>query len=102
MLQNIQSVLSTFPGFLAKNQLPSVLVSPIVIPALNNQDVNTSLCPFRALRIYINSVFGKALRDCLFRIRILMRKKSQLIPFLGEVYRQLNWHIVKIMWISFL
>ena len=55
--QDIQLFWGTFPGFLAKNQLPSVLASPIVIPALNSQDVNTSLCPVRALRIYINSVF---------------------------------------------
>ena len=51
--------MGTFPGFLAKNQLPSVLASPIVIPALNGQDVNTSLCPVRALKIYINRVFLK-------------------------------------------
>ena len=51
--------LGTFLGFLAKNQLPSVLASPIVIAALNGQDVNTSLCPVRALRIYFNRVFSK-------------------------------------------
>ena len=45
----------TFPGFLAKNQLPSVLALPIVIPALNGQDVNTSLCPVKALRIHVYS-----------------------------------------------
>ena len=51
--------LGTFPGFLAKNQLPSVLASPIVIPVLKGQDVNTSLCPVRALRIYFNRVFPR-------------------------------------------
>ena len=96
--------LGTFPGFLAKNQLPSVLASPIVIPVLKGQDVNTSLCPVEALRIYFNRVFqeGKAVRDFLFLIRILMRKKSLWIPFLGGLYKQLNWHIVPIMWIRFL
>ena len=52
-----QSVnLMTFPGFLAKNQLPSVLSDPISLPSLCGQDVNPLLCPVRALRIYLNRV----------------------------------------------
>ena len=42
-----------FPGFLAKNQLPSVLGIPIEIPALSGSDMNSVLCPVRALRIYM-------------------------------------------------
>lgn len=48
--------LDTFPGFLAKNQLPSVLSSPILIPSLKGQDVNLLLCPVRALKIYLARV----------------------------------------------
>ena len=44
-----QSVsLSTFPGFLAKNQLPSVLSSPFSLPSLSDQDVSPLLCPVSA------------------------------------------------------
>ena len=46
----------TFPGFLAKNHLPSVLSDPISLPSLCGQDVNPLLCPVRALRIYLNRV----------------------------------------------
>ena len=42
-----------FPGFLAKNQLPSVAGVPIEIPALSGSDMNSVLCPVRALRIYM-------------------------------------------------
>lgn len=48
--------LSTFPGFLAKNQLPSVPSSPIDIPALEGEDSNPLLCPVRAIRIYLDRV----------------------------------------------
>ena len=34
-----------FPGFLAKNQLPSVAGVPIEIPALSGSDMNSVLCP---------------------------------------------------------
>ena len=47
-----QSVsLSTFPGFLEKNQLSSVLTSPISLPSLSGQD--SLLCPVRALKSFI-------------------------------------------------
>ena len=53
-----QSVsLSTFPGFLAKNQLPSVLSSPISLPSLSGQD--SLLCPVRALKIYLERVLSR-------------------------------------------
>ena len=42
-----------FPGFLAKNQLPSVAGVPIEIPALVGSNMNSVLCPVRALRIYM-------------------------------------------------
>lgn len=48
--------LCTFPGFLAKNQLPSVVSCPISVPSLKGQDVNPLLCPVRALRIYLERV----------------------------------------------
>ena len=48
-----QSVtLFTFPGFLAKNQLPSVLSPAICIPALKGQGDTPLLCPVRALLSY--------------------------------------------------
>ena len=55
-----QSVtLFTFPGFLAKNQLPSVLSPAICIPALKGQGDTPLLCPVRALRIYLTRVFPR-------------------------------------------
>ena len=48
--------LCTFPGFLAKNQLPSVVSGPVSVPCLSAQDVNPLLCPVRALRIYLDRV----------------------------------------------
>ena len=49
----------TFPGFLAKNQLPSVLSPAICIPALKGQGDTPLLCPVRALRIYLTRVFPR-------------------------------------------
>lgn len=51
--------LCTFPGFLAKNQLPSVVSCPISIPCLTGQDVNPLLCPVRALKIYVDRVSSR-------------------------------------------
>ena len=51
--------LSTFPGFLAKNQLPSVLSSPISLPSLQGQDMDPLLCPVRALKIYLGRVSSR-------------------------------------------
>lgn len=51
--------LGMFPGFLAKNQLPSVLTSPIVIPSLVGEDVNFLLCPVRALKTYLARVLPR-------------------------------------------
>ena len=48
--------LCTFPGFLAKNQLPSVVSGPVSVPCLSGQDVNPLLCPVRALRLYLDRV----------------------------------------------
>ena len=42
-----------FPGFLAKNQLPSVAGVPLEIPALPGSGPDITLCPVRALRIYM-------------------------------------------------
>ena len=42
-----------FPGFLAKNQLPSVAGLPLEIPALSGSVSETVLCPVRALSIYM-------------------------------------------------
>ena len=56
--------LSTFPGFLAKNQLPSVLSSPVVIPALEGEDSNPLLCPVRAIRIYLDRVRPRRKSRC--------------------------------------
>ena len=48
--------LCTFHGFLAKNQLPSVVNGPISVPCLTGEDVNPLLCPIRALRMYLDRV----------------------------------------------
>ena len=48
---NVSVSLCTFPGFLAKNQLPSVVSGPVSVPCLTGQDINPLLCPVRALRI---------------------------------------------------
>ena len=42
-----------FPGILAKNQLPSVAGVPLEIPALPGSGPDITLCPVRALRIYM-------------------------------------------------
>ena len=42
-----------FPGFLAKNQLPSVAGVSLEIPALPGSGPDITLCPVRALRIYM-------------------------------------------------
>ena len=45
------------PGFLAKNQLPSICPDPIVIPNLarisNREHPDRLLCPIRALKFYL-------------------------------------------------
>ena len=45
------------PGFLAKNQLPSICPDPIVIPDLarisNREHPDRLLCPIRALKFYL-------------------------------------------------
>lgn len=46
-------VLHFYPGFLAKNQIPSVAGVPIEIPALSGSGTDSLLCPVRALRIYM-------------------------------------------------
>ena len=47
------------PGFLAKNQLPSVIPPPIVIPSLSSScgrdDPDRTLCPVRALKFYLKT-----------------------------------------------
>lgn len=48
-------ILHSFPGFLAKNQVPSLAGTPIEIPALPSENSSdSSLCPVRALRIYLS------------------------------------------------
>ena len=44
-----------FPGFLAKNQVPSVAGIPLEIPSLSRDKgcSGTLLCPVRALRFYM-------------------------------------------------
>ena len=53
------------PGFLAKNQLPSVASSPFTIPSLSqtcgNADADRLLCPIRALKFYLQRVKAKRL-----------------------------------------
>ncbi|MES9880851.1 MAG: hypothetical protein ABW185_08225 [Sedimenticola sp.] len=52
-------LLHVFPGFLAKNQLPSVAYLPMEIPGLQSvegSDATSVLCPVRALRIYLHRV----------------------------------------------
>ncbi len=51
-------LLHTYPGFLAKNQLPSVAHPAINIPALPLEvgSSNRVLCPVRALRVYLRRV----------------------------------------------
>jgi len=48
------------PGFLAKNQLPSVAPSPIVVPSLARscgpRDSDRLLCPVRSLKFYLKRV----------------------------------------------
>ncbi|MEW8546512.1 MAG: hypothetical protein AB2693_23605, partial [Candidatus Thiodiazotropha sp.] len=47
-------ILHSFPGFLAKNQVPSVTGFPIEIPALpSDSRSDSSLCPVRALSTYL-------------------------------------------------
>ena len=46
-------VLHFFPGFLAKNQIPSVAGVPLEIPALSSSGMDKYLCPVCALRIYM-------------------------------------------------
>ena len=47
------------PGFLSKNQLPSVLPPPMVVPSLSascgRDDSDRSLCPVRALKFYLKA-----------------------------------------------
>ena len=54
------SVSLTFqPGFLPKNQLPSTLPPPMVVPSLSatcgREDPDRNLCPVRALRFYLKA-----------------------------------------------
>ena len=87
-----QSVsLSTFPGFLAKNQLPSVLSSPISLPSLSGQDF--LLCPVRALKIYLERVLSrrKGRKGYLFLTWILMTKRFHVILFRGGLFRPSSW-----------
>ena len=46
-------VLHFFPGFLAKNRIPSVAGVPLEIPALSSSGTDKYLCPVRALRGYM-------------------------------------------------
>lgn len=50
--------LHTYPGFLAKNQLPSVAPTAVVIPALPLGDDSSimTLCPVRVLKVYLRRV----------------------------------------------
>ena len=52
--------LLTQPGFLAKNRLPSVAPSPIVVPSLSKTcgklDKDRLLCPVRSLKFYLKKV----------------------------------------------
>ncbi len=50
--------LHTFPGFLAKNQLPSVAHTSLHIPSLprETESTNCVLCPVRALKSYLRRV----------------------------------------------
>ena len=57
-------ILLSQPGFLAKNQLPSMASKPFKIPSLaqtcGDQDTDRLLCPVRALKFYLKRV--KSLR----------------------------------------
>lgn len=68
--------LDTFPGFLAKNQLPSEIRDPVVIPALKDFK---SLCPVRTLRCYIA-------RSALFR----KGRKRLFIPFAPSAVKEIS------------
>ena len=64
------------PGFLAKNQLPSVLPKPITVPSLSGNcgpsDTDRLLCPVRALKFYLKRVEGKR-----------GRRKRLFLPLIG-------------------
>ncbi|KAH3728783.1 hypothetical protein DPMN_054744 [Dreissena polymorpha] len=48
------------PGFLAKNQLPSMASKPFKVPSLSrtceNEDEDRLLCPVRSLKFYLSRV----------------------------------------------
>ena len=51
------------PGFLAKNQLPSVMPTPMRIPSLSSscgrEDPDRTLCPVRSLKFYLRASSSK-------------------------------------------
>ena len=63
-------------GFLAKNQLPSVLPKPITVPSLSAScgplDADRLLCPVRALKLYLKRVKGTR-----------GRRKRLFLPLIG-------------------
>ena len=65
------------PGFLAKNQLPSVIPEPITVPSLSAScgpsDTDRSLCPVRALKFYLKRVEGNR-----------GRRKRLFLPLIGR------------------
>ena len=64
------------PGFLAKNQLPSVSPSPITVPSLSAtcgpSDSDRTLCPVRSLKHYLKRVEGTR-----------GRRKRLFLPLIG-------------------
>ena len=68
------------PGFLAKNQLPSVLPPPLVIPSLSvvtgQEDPDRLLCPVRALKFYLKAT--EPLRGSRSRLFIPLRGSGDI------------------------
>ena len=64
-----------FPGFLAKNQLPSMASKPFKVQSLSKtcgqDDEDRHLCPVRALKFYLNRV--KSMRGSLKRLFIPLK-----------------------------
>ena len=70
-----------FPGFLAKNQVPSVAGIPLEIPSLSRHKGHsgTLLCPVRALRFYMR------------RTRSFRRKRKRLfISFVKNYDKEIS------------
>ncbi|KAH3876826.1 hypothetical protein DPMN_000676 [Dreissena polymorpha] len=63
------------PGFLAKNQLPSMASKPFKVPSLSrtcgNEDEDRLLCPVRSLKFYISRV--KSIRGSRKRLFIPLK-----------------------------